>query len=151
MMPSRARIPAPGNGLLRETARGVSAQLVCRAPGWAPDGLYRMKRNPAGRWRSSPAWKERSFKWEGISSMIADRIREFILSELVQDKSITSLSESESLIESGIIDSLGIQKLLAFLEEKLSIQITDDDIVPENFETIETIVSLIKSKNAAIE
>ncbi len=83
--------------------------------------------------------------------MIADRIREFILSELVQDKSITSLSESESLIESGIIDSLGIQKLLAFLEEKLSIQITDDDIVPENFETIETIVSLIKSKNAAIE
>ena len=83
--------------------------------------------------------------------MIADRIREFILSELVQDKSITSLSESESLIESGIIDSLGIQKLLAFLEEKLSIQITDDDIVPENFETIETIVSLIKSKNTAIE
>lgn len=83
--------------------------------------------------------------------MIADRIREFILSELVQDKSITSLSESESLIESGIIDSLGIQKLLAFLEENLSIQITDDDIVPENFETIETIVNLIKSKNADIE
>jgi len=110
-----------------------------------------MKRNPAGRRRSSPAWKERSFKWKGISSMIADRIREFILSELVQDKSITSLSESESLIESGIIDSLGIQKLLAFLEENLSIQITDDDIVPENFETIETIVNLIKSKNADIE
>ncbi len=78
--------------------------------------------------------------------MTADVIREFILSELVQDKSITTLSEKDSLIESGIIDSLGIQKLLIFIEDKISIQIMDEDIVPENFETIEAIVRLIKSK-----
>ena len=78
--------------------------------------------------------------------MTADVIREFILSELVQDKSITTLSEKDSLIESGIIDSLGIQKLLVFIEEKVSIQIMDEDIIPENFETIEAIVRLIESK-----
>jgi acyl carrier protein len=78
--------------------------------------------------------------------MTADVIREFILSELVQDKSITTLSEKDSLIESGIIDSLGIQKLLIFIEEKISIQIMDEDIIPENFETIEAIVRLIESK-----
>jgi len=78
--------------------------------------------------------------------MTADVIREFILSELVQDKSVTTLSEKDSLIESGIIDSLGIQKLLVFIEEKVSIQIMDEDIIPENFETIEAIVRLIESK-----
>jgi len=78
--------------------------------------------------------------------MTADVIREFILSELVQDKSITTLSEKDSLIESGIIDSLGIQKLLIFIEDQISIQIMDEDIIPENFETIEAIVRLIESK-----
>jgi len=90
--------------------------------------------------------KKSFFRGKGDSMMIADHIREFILSELIQDKSITNLSNDESLIESGIIDSLGIQKLLTFIEDRISIQISDEDIIPENFETIEAIVSFIKSK-----
>jgi acyl carrier protein len=71
-------------------------------------------------------------------------IREFIRKEIIRQKNAPSLSDSVSLIETGIIDSLSIQILVAFLEKKFSLHITDDAIIPENFETIEAIADLVR-------
>jgi acyl carrier protein len=73
-------------------------------------------------------------------------IRDYILSELIKDKHQASLSDSDSLIESGIVDSLGIMKLIGFLEDKISIQISDDELIPENFSSIDAIASLVAKK-----
>ena len=74
-------------------------------------------------------------------------IRKFIMSDLVKDKSVTSsLEDTDNLIETDIIDSLGVMKLLSFLEDKLSLKITDDEIIPENFESIDTISLFVQSK-----
>ena len=50
------------------------------------------------------------------------------------------------LIESGIIDSLGILKLVSAIEEKLKIEVLDEELIPENFQTVNDIVKLIESK-----
>jgi len=71
-------------------------------------------------------------------------IKKFIQSEIMRNKNAAVLSNSVSLIETGVIDSLSIQVLIAFLEKKFSIRITDDEVVPENFETIEAIGNLVQ-------
>ena len=71
-------------------------------------------------------------------------IREFIEREIMKDERGGILKDTDPLIESGIIDSLGIQILLAHLEETYSVHILDEELIPENFETVESIVSLVE-------
>ena len=75
-----------------------------------------------------------------------ESIRNYVLSELVTDKQHTNLSDTDQLIESGIIDSLGIMKLIGYLEENLSVQIDDMELIPENFASIEAITELVDKK-----
>jgi acyl carrier protein len=75
-----------------------------------------------------------------------DLIRQYIQTELVKDKKQAALGDTDPLIDSGIIDSLGIMKLIGFLEDKMAIQITDEELTPENFSTIESISGLVQKK-----
>jgi acyl carrier protein len=75
-------------------------------------------------------------------------VKNYILTELVKDKKQGNISDKDSLIESGIVDSLGIMKLIGFLEDKMSVQITDDELVPENFGSIEAIATLVDKKQS---
>jgi acyl carrier protein len=76
-----------------------------------------------------------------------DIIEKFIREEIVKGKINVTLTANDDLIQSGIIDSLGIQKLIAFLESSFSINIADEELVPENFESIESIDSFIRNKH----
>ena len=69
----------------------------------------------------------------------------FIRRELAQGRSDVDI-ERDSLVESGIIDSLGIMKLVDFIEKEFRVKIGDADLVPENFETIEDITKLLAAK-----
>lgn len=75
-----------------------------------------------------------------------DTIREFINKDLLRVKGPALLGLSENLLESNVIDSLGIMKLVPFLEQTFLIKINDDEIIPENFETIEAISSFVQQK-----
>ena len=79
-----------------------------------------------------------------------DPIMEFIKNQLVREKTMKNIGRGDDLIESGIIDSLGILKLLAFLEAKFSIHIADEELIPENFQSIESIESFISRKKNII-
>ena len=70
----------------------------------------------------------------------------FIQEELGKEKNHGTLDVRDNLIESGIIDSIGIQKILGFLESRFSIRIKDEELIPENFKSIESIESFVKSK-----
>ena len=59
-----------------------------------------------------------------------------------------SLSWDDSLIASGIVDSLGILRLVAFIEENFSVVVDDTEVVPENFETINAMSSLVQRKRS---
>ena len=72
----------------------------------------------------------------------------YIISELANSKNIEKLDPSDNLIENGIIDSLGIMKLLMFLENTYSLKISDDELTMENFQSHNAILSLINRKIA---
>jgi acyl carrier protein len=73
-----------------------------------------------------------------------DIIRKFITDEILHDSLAITLGDDEPLIDSGIIDSMGIMTLLAFVEEQFSIEIQGDDLIPENFASISTITALVE-------
>jgi len=50
----------------------------------------------------------------------------------------------ENLLDSGILDSLGIMKLLEYLERTFSISVDEEDLLPENFESINAIILLLQ-------
>jgi acyl carrier protein len=58
------------------------------------------------------------------------------------------LSDDESFLEAGIIDSTGILELVTFLERTYGIQISDTELVPENLDSLNNISRYIRSKQA---
>lgn len=78
----------------------------------------------------------------------SDTIRDFISSEILHGTLEKPLSDNDQLVESGIIDSLGIMTLLSFLEENFSIKIPDNALIPENFDTVSNITTLVESQTS---
>lgn len=72
-----------------------------------------------------------------------ETIREFITVKLLSDHRDLNFSDSDSLIDSGIIDSFGIMALLGFVEEKFAIKVGGNDLLPENFDSITAISAMI--------
>lgn len=73
-------------------------------------------------------------------------IENYLLAEISADLGRKSLEPDEDLLEQRIIDSLGLLKLVTFLEESHGIQIMDGDIVPENFQSLNSIVRFVEDK-----
>lgn len=79
-----------------------------------------------------------------------DIIRDFITSEMLQRPLDAPIGDDDPLVESGIIDSMGVMNLLGFLEETFSIQIPGEELMPENFSTINAIVALVERQGVPI-
>jgi acyl carrier protein len=73
------------------------------------------------------------------------RILEFIRSELLLDDGVVNLSVDSQLLN-GIVDSLGLMQLVAFLEEEFQIEVDDSDINKEYFSTVADIGRLVGNK-----
>ena len=72
-----------------------------------------------------------------------ETIRQFVKSGLMRGKNVFDLEVTDNLIETGVIDSLGIQILISFLEKNFSISIADEDLIPDNFETVDAIWAFV--------
>ena len=81
----------------------------------------------------------------GRVSVIAERIREFILEQFPLARR-RPLSDDDSLLESGIVDSLGILEIVNFVTEQFGVEITDEDLQPENFDSITSLTEFIETR-----
>ena len=73
-------------------------------------------------------------------------IERFIVDELMMESAGTKLDPDVSLIEGGILDSLGILRLVSFLEKRFGITIEDGELVPESCGTLNAISELVAGK-----
>lgn len=73
------------------------------------------------------------------------KIKAYILSDIASDTNL-SISEDDDLLGSGIIDSMGIMKLIAFIENEAVVKIPPGEIVIENFMNLNAIEQYIKTK-----
>ena len=78
------------------------------------------------------------------------RVRRFIADNFLFGEDGNKLSDTQSLLEAGLIDSTGILQLVAFLEGDLAIRVADAEIVPDNLDTIRTIVRYVVRKAAPV-
>jgi acyl carrier protein len=62
----------------------------------------------------------------------------YIRSEIIHDQD-AQFDESEDLIEAGALDSLGILQLVAYIDESMGIQVPDEDVIYENFRSLDAI------------
>jgi acyl carrier protein len=76
-------------------------------------------------------------------------VRAFIATRLAPSAGRAEIADDEDLIDTGVVNSLGIFQLVAFLEERFQITIGDEEITPENFGTIDGIERLVASRIAA--
>ena len=76
------------------------------------------------------------------------KIKEIINDILKEIKPTKSLDNVTDIIESGYLDSFEVMALIAKLSEVFNIQITVNEIVPENFNSIDAIAAMIKALKA---
>ena len=76
---------------------------------------------------------------------VRQEIRQFVVQNFLfgQDR---ELNDSTSLLENGIIDSTGVLELIAHLEEAYDVKVNDDELVPDNLDSIDAIVAYLARK-----
>jgi acyl carrier protein len=82
-------------------------------------------------------------------SAVNSKVREFIKDNFMYRDDRAELADTESLLDAGLIDSTGILELVAFIETEFSIQMADTDIVPDNLDSVDTIVRYVEGKIGA--
>lgn len=76
------------------------------------------------------------------------KIRQFIVTNFLFDDSEAMLPDDASLLRQSIIDSTGVLALVMFMEETFGIPVADEDIIPQNFDSINGLVGYAQSKMA---
>ena len=76
---------------------------------------------------------------------LASNIRNFIIENFLFGED-NNLKEETSFLESGIIDSTGILELVSYLEETFGISVEDEELVPENLDSIANVVAYLGKK-----
>ena len=74
-----------------------------------------------------------------------DKIRTYLTENGPQDADL-EFSDDDSLLEAGIIDSMSMIDLISFLENEYSLKVDEDDMTPENFDSLNSIVEFISQK-----
>jgi acyl carrier protein len=76
-------------------------------------------------------------------------IMKFLVDEFFPDVPTESLTADYDLLSGGVIDSLGLLKVIAWLEDRFGIVIDDIEIEPDNFRTIAAITAFVRSARRA--
>ena len=79
-----------------------------------------------------------------------EQIRDFLLADGGWTDSREALTDEFPLIENRVIDSMGLLRLVSWLEDQYGVSIPDEEIVPSNFGTIAGIDELVQSKRSAV-
>jgi len=76
---------------------------------------------------------------------LKDHLSQFLLERFPQI-SPADLDQDKPMLTSGVLDSLGVLELVAFIEESYSIQLQDEDLVPENFDQLSALMAFVEQR-----
>lgn len=76
-------------------------------------------------------------------------IREFIVGNFLFGDGGRLEGDHVSLLDNGIMDSLGVMELVAFLESSLGLSVPDMDLVPQNLDSVDNLVSYVERRRSA--
>jgi acyl carrier protein len=76
------------------------------------------------------------------------KIRAFIFENFLFDADDNALQNESSFLEEGIIDSTGVLELVEWLEEEFEIKVEDEELIPENLDSVILLAAFISSKKS---
>ena len=80
---------------------------------------------------------------------IEQEVRQFLRDNFPLSADGVTLAAEDSLIEVGVIDSTGVLELIGFIEERYEIEIADEEVLPENLDSIANITRFVSEKTGA--
>ncbi|MGH3072203.1 MAG: acyl carrier protein [Gaiellaceae bacterium] len=83
------------------------------------------------------------------NAAIEHAVREFLTENFPLSGDAAELGADESLIGAGVIDSTGVLEVIGFIEERYEIQIADEEVLPENLDSIASIGRFVAGKAGA--
>jgi acyl carrier protein len=75
-------------------------------------------------------------------------LRRFIGENFLYREDVEALSDEASLLEAGVIDSTGVLELIGFLETRFGIEVADEEMLPQNLDSIRAISAYVQRKLA---
>jgi acyl carrier protein len=77
---------------------------------------------------------------------VKDKIRSYILENYLFSDDQNELADNDSFLDKGIIDSTGILEVIYFLEGEFGVTVEDDEMIPENLDSVDNLISFIEKK-----
>ena len=77
-----------------------------------------------------------------------DQIRAFIINNFLFDSEENTLENDASFLEQGIIDSTGVLELVEWLENTFAIKVEDEELLPDNLDSVDQLVQFVAKKKA---
>ena len=84
-----------------------------------------------------------------MSETMHETIRGFILENYLFTDDTSQLGLDDSLLGRGIVDSTGMLEIIMFIEEQLGVKVADEDMVPENLDSVNRIAAYVASRRQA--
>lgn len=81
-----------------------------------------------------------------MTDTVPEKIRTFLAENFMLGQEVASLGLKASLLDAGIIDSTGVLELVEFIESTFKVKVEDEEMVPENLDSIENISNFISQK-----
>ena len=80
---------------------------------------------------------------------VKKQIRDFIVQNALFGSSERSFNDEDSFLEKEIIDSTGVLELVSFVEERFGIEVGDEELIPDNFDSINKLGEYVRRKQGA--
>jgi acyl carrier protein len=78
-------------------------------------------------------------------------IREFIATNLLYTTDGFAYTDDASLLQEGIVDSLGVVELVAFVQKQFEVKVEQQDVVPDNFDSVAKLAAFVRRKLVALK
>ena len=78
-----------------------------------------------------------------------EKLRKYVLENYLFTDDESELNNNDSFLDLGIIDSTGIMEVVLFIEMEFDIEVDDEDLLPENLDTINNLVKYIATRQTA--
>jgi acyl carrier protein len=84
-----------------------------------------------------------------MADALNDQIRNFILENYLFTNDASALGLDDSLLGRGIVDSTGMLEIIFFIEEQLGVKVKDEEMIPDNLDSVNRIASFVESRRKA--
>lgn len=79
---------------------------------------------------------------------IESKIREYISNNILFSDNGYPYPDDASFLREGIVDSVGVLELVSFIEEQMKVKVLDQEITPDNFDSVHKLAAFVRSKQA---